>query len=88
MGRPGAMSHMQIEFSKRAVFFYKQTLSRLFQVPGQIYTAAHWRRSALTHHQPCKHNDKDDEAINCGPPENLIITLKNTNTTHLGMVAF
>jgi hypothetical protein len=80
------MSHMQIEFSAAAVSHYEEAFARLFPHPKQIYTAAHWRRSALTHHQPCKHNDKDDEAVNCGPPENLITTVKNVNTTRLGMV--
>lgn len=86
MGKPGAMTHIKIEFSPNSVAHYKEAAVLLFGGPHEIYTAAHWRRSALTHHQPCKHNDKDDEAVNCGPPQNLISAVNHVNTTHLGMV--
>lgn len=50
-----------------------------------VYTAVHWRRSALTHHQPCRHND-DEEALNCGPASKLIERLQSSSKKKLGEV--
>ena len=92
MGLPGAKTHMKIEFSEKSVSNYQHAFDMLFS-PGpkgqrNDYTVAHWRRSFLNQHTnaPCRHNDKDDERINCGAPENLLSAVKTANYTKIGRV--
>ena len=92
MGLPGAKTHLKIEFSEKSVINYETSFDMLFARGStgkrNDYTAAHWRRSFLNQHTnaPCRHNDKDDERINCGSPENLVTAIRNENFTKVGRV--